>query len=377
MKALSRIAAAWVITGSMAVAQIAPPTPDASPALEPAKFVLPTDNHSLLEGKPEDFYQFIDRTDKGVTTQVWEGGQFGFVRNPTTLKTGEQLYARFHEGLDIKPVHRDAKDEPQDVIHAITDGEVVHCSDKPGASNYGRYVVVQHDWGDGPFCSLYAHLSKIDCKVGDKVKAGDAIAIMGHTGVGIDRRRAHVHVELCLFFSSRFSAWHDTQTNTLNYHGMWNGLNLIGVNIAEVFQAKSKDAKVSIAGLVKASPAHFRVAVPGDAELELLEHYPWLGPATLPKDKPHSWEITFTAWGLPIKIEASDTPVSEFKVVWVAPSNLPQSLLTRGLITGTAPKVSITNDGDAFLRLATGLFKVKPRTATPIDSVKSVKPKKK
>lgn len=338
-------------------------------------FVLPTNNHALLDGKPEDFYQFIDRTIDGKATEVWEGGQFGFVRDPITLKTGEQVFKRFHEGLDIKPVQRDAKGEPVDEVRAICKGEVVHCADNPGRSNYGRYIVVKHDWGEGPFCSLYAHLSKITCKEGDKVEAGAPIGIMGHTGVGIDRRRSHVHVELCLLLSSRFAAWHDTTTNTLNYHGIWNGLNLIGLNIAQLFQARAKDPNASVIDLVKNAPEHFRILVPGSAEMELLQNYPWLCRSGVPAGKPTSWSITFTAWGLPTKIEASDEACDDMRLKWVQSSTIPQYSLTRGLLNGTSEKASFTNEGTSYLTLATGLFRVKPRIATPVEPVKTKKRK--
>ena len=63
-------------------------------------------------------------------------------------------------------------------VRSISQGEVVHCSDAPGASNYGRYLVIRHDWGEGPFFSLYAHLSRILAKPGDKVGPGTVVAAM-------------------------------------------------------------------------------------------------------------------------------------------------------------------------------------------------------
>lgn len=333
-------------------------------------FVLPTDNGALLESKPEEFYQFVDRTIGGVTTQVWEGGQFGFVRDPITLKSGEHLFKRFHEGLDIKPVKRDAKDEPIDEVRAIAKGEVVHCSDSPGRSNYGRYIVVKHDWGEGPFCSLYAHLSKIMCKQGDQVEPGTPIAIMGHTGVGIDRRRSHVHLELCLLLSSRFAAWHDTSTNTLNYHGMWNGLNLIGLDVSQLFLKRAKDPNASITDVVKTAPEHFRISVPGDSEMELLINYPWLCANEVPKEKPHSWLITFTAWGLPTKIEPSDEAPTGLTIKWVKPSTLPQYSITHGLLNGTSDKATFSSTGLSYFSLATGTFFVKPKAAAVAQPIK-------
>ncbi len=376
MRAGLRTLATVALTAFSSVSALHAAEP-ASTATDQPLFVMPTDNHALLDGLPQDFYQFVDRNENGKVTQVWEGGQFGFVRNPATLKSGEHIFTRFHEGLDIKPMVRDARGEPADIIHAIAAGEVVHCADKPSASNYGRYVVIRHEWGEGPFCSLYAHLARIDCKVGDKVNAGTPIALMGHTGDGIDCRRAHVHVELCLFLSSRFAAWHDDVTASLNFHGMWNGLNLVGMNLAEVLKTKTREPGASVAAMVKSSPPHFRIRVRGDAEMELLQHYPWLCPVPVPKEHPRSWKTTFTAWGLPVKIEPCDEPAPGFVLEWAEASSIPQYSLTRGLLAGSTPKASLTSSGESYLRLATGTFAVKARAAQPVEPVKPASKKKK
>ncbi len=337
----------------------------AAPSVLLPKLLLPTENHALLDGRAEDFYQFVDRTLEGVTTPVWEGGQFGFVRNPLRLKSGEMIYTRFHEGLDIKPVQRDAKGEPLDEVHSMAAGEVVHCSDRPGASNYGRYVVIRHDWAEGPFCSLYAHLREIKCSVGQKVETGALIGLMGYSGSGIDRRRAHVHVELGIYLSSRFSVWHDHQTTSLNYHGMWNGLNLVGVDLSKLLREQAANPALSMAAFIQSTPAHFRVALPGTAEMELLTHYPWLCPVPLPSGKPKSWQMSFTAWGLPVKVEPSESEVSEPTVVWVQPSSIPQFSLTRGLLNGTGATARLSSDGLAYVQLASGHFAARPKKAEP------------
>ncbi|PYK18353.1 MAG: hypothetical protein DME55_06990 [Verrucomicrobia bacterium] len=110
---------------------------------------LPTDNDALFSGGGAAFYQYIERNFKGVKSTPWEGGQYGFVRDPTDT-AGGVVYTRFHEGIDIKPLHRDAHGEPLDEIHAIADGKVVHVNSVPGYSNYGKYIVIEHRWGTRP-----------------------------------------------------------------------------------------------------------------------------------------------------------------------------------------------------------------------------------
>jgi hypothetical protein len=90
------------------------------PSTQAQNLLLPTDNRALFE-QPDAFFQFVDRNFEGAQTTPWEGGQFGFVRDPRRI--GQSIaYARFHEGLDIKPLRRDAQGNPQDEVRCIADG---------------------------------------------------------------------------------------------------------------------------------------------------------------------------------------------------------------------------------------------------------------
>src|SRR5438045_5558422 len=101
---------------------------------------LPTDNDSLFSGGGAAFYQYIERNYNGVKSTPWEGGQYGFVRDPTDT-AGGVVYTRFHEGIDIRPVHRDGRGEPLDEVRAIAVGKVVHPKLVPGDSNQGKYIM--------------------------------------------------------------------------------------------------------------------------------------------------------------------------------------------------------------------------------------------
>src|ERR1700736_5388184 len=74
---------------------------------QPVNIVLPTENHGLLTGDNAAFYQYVKRDFEGVVSTPWEGGQYGFVRNPRRCGT-TVLDTRFHEGMDIRPLHRNA-----------------------------------------------------------------------------------------------------------------------------------------------------------------------------------------------------------------------------------------------------------------------------
>src|SRR4051794_5191973 len=169
---------------------------------------LPTENDALFHGGGAAFYQYVTRDFKGVKSTPWEGGQYGFVRNPIETPGG-LVYTRFHEGIDIKPLRRDANGEPTDPVRAIADGTVAYVNLVPGYSNYGRYVVVEHRWDGASYYSLYGHLASALVQAGAKVNRGDQLGVMGHTGEGIDRERAHVHLELNLLLGRRFESGDD------------------------------------------------------------------------------------------------------------------------------------------------------------------------
>jgi murein DD-endopeptidase MepM/ murein hydrolase activator NlpD len=57
---------------------------------------------------------------------------------------------------------------------------------------YGEFVLIEHPFGDGTR-TRYAHLSKILVGVGDYVKQGQQIGIMGDTG---DATGCHLHFEV-------------------------------------------------------------------------------------------------------------------------------------------------------------------------------------
>jgi murein DD-endopeptidase MepM/ murein hydrolase activator NlpD len=184
-------------------------------------FRLPTANQALFQpGAEESFFV-------GTAGKPWTSGCFGCVRSD-----GWQM----HEGLDIRCLQRDKHGEPADPVMAAADGTVVYMNLKQSLSNYGNYVVVRHRVEGLEIDSLYAHLSAVQpgLKVGQAVKAGEPIAIMGRTSntrEAISKDRAHVHFELNLFVNDRFPAWfRRASPNERNDHGEWNGQNLLGLD---------------------------------------------------------------------------------------------------------------------------------------------------
>jgi hypothetical protein len=317
---------------------------------------LPTENHHLFTGEPEKFYMYVDRTFEGETSKPWEGGSFGFVRTP--VRVGQDVVlTKFHEGIDIAPVKRDKAGNPLDLVMSISGGTVVHASDVAGRSNYGKYVVVEHRFEDDTFFSVYAHLAEVTAKPGDAVKAGSVLGRMGYTGAGLNRTRAHLHLELCLLMSRNFDGWHTAFSGGTNFHGNFNGMNLAGMDIASLFLAHRKNPDLKIRDFVLASPPYFKVTVPRAGTWDFAERHRWMVKGDLAAPSP-SWEISFTATGLAVGIAPSARPVTEALVTAVRNSKMSHGYLTRGLLTGNGNAATLTRAGKQLVALVTEDFPI-------------------
>jgi murein DD-endopeptidase MepM/ murein hydrolase activator NlpD len=89
--------------------------------------------------------------------------------------------ARMHTGLDFTA---DIGTE----IYATGDGKVASIDSK--LSGYGQHVIIDHGYG---FESLYAHMSRVAVKPGEKVKRGQVIGYVGNSGLSSG---PHLHYEV-------------------------------------------------------------------------------------------------------------------------------------------------------------------------------------
>ena len=312
--------------------------------------VLPTDNDALFSGGGAAFYQYIERNYKGVKSTPWEGGQYGFVRDPTDT-AGGVVYTRFHEGIDIRPLHRDEHGEPLDEIRAIADGKVVHVNSVPGYSNYGKYIVIEHRWGGSNYYSLYGHLSSIAAQPGDTVKRGQSIAVMGYTGTGLNRERAHLHLELNLMLSREFEAWYNAFfRNDPNHNGIYNGMNLAGLDIARLYLALRKNSSLTIPEFLGREETFYKVTVPKSRHFELPKLYRWMV-ATGSRNEKSSWEVSFAQSGVPLRIESSDKHVTQAELSYVKKSSANYSYLTRDIVSGHGTNAHLADYGRQLMRL--------------------------
>ena len=231
-------------------------------------FQFPTANHALYEIGDE--LKFFAPT---APDKPWTTGSFGCVRTD-----GRQM----HEGIDIRCLQRGWHGEPTDPVMATADGTVVYFSTRPALSNYGKYVVIRHIIEGIEIYSLYAHLSEIQpgLAVGKPVKAGEVIATMGrtsNTGETITKDRAHVHFELNVFVNEGFAGWYkQTYPKQRNDHGIWNGLNLDGLDAREMLLAEHNPVtKFSLLNFIRGQTELCRVLV-RSTNFHYLKRYPML-----------------------------------------------------------------------------------------------------
>jgi len=118
-----------------------------------------------------------------------------FKHNPTsnqriTSEFGKRDFAglQWHSGVDLGAIVPGVEG---DEIYNVDDGIVRVSKADSGNKNvgYGYYIVVEHD----DYCTLYAHLQKLELLVGQKVKAGQVIGHMGNTG---ESTAVHLHFEI-------------------------------------------------------------------------------------------------------------------------------------------------------------------------------------
>lgn len=107
-------------------------------------------------------------------TEGWVSSSFGSRRHPVTGRPD------FHYGIDIAGI-------PGTPVLAAADGTVILAGRQ---GNYGLLVVVDHGYG---LRTLYAHLSRIVVRPGQRVVKGQRIGALGSTGLSTG---PHLHYEV-------------------------------------------------------------------------------------------------------------------------------------------------------------------------------------
>jgi hypothetical protein len=183
------------------------------------------------------------------------------------------------------------------------------------------------------------------------VKRGQHIAVMGYTGTGLNRERAHLHLELDLMLSHEFDSWYNAFfRNDPNHNGIYNGMNLAGLDVARLYLALDKNPSLTIPEFLAREEAFYKVTVPKSGHFELPKLYPWML-TTGSRNEKSSWEVSFAQSGVPLRIESSDKRVMQPELSYVRKSSVDYSYLTRDLVSGHGASAHLTNYGTQLMRL--------------------------
>jgi murein DD-endopeptidase MepM/ murein hydrolase activator NlpD len=134
-----------------------------------------------LEDRLQTVRTDVDKRNQlaAATPSIWptHGWLSSSTGNRTDPFTGEKDY---HPGLDISA-------DKGDPVYSTANGKVVNAS---AAGNYGNLVIVDHGYG---LETRYGHLSAFKVKVGQEVKRGDLLGLVGATGRATG---SHLHYEV-------------------------------------------------------------------------------------------------------------------------------------------------------------------------------------
>ncbi len=153
-------------------------------------------NQNLTLTQAENLGQKTENIEKNLNTLVrlFESRHMEIATMPTIWPTtgwltspyGERIdpftgKKTFHYGVDIASGYGNP-------VVTTADGKVIELKrEKIG----GNTIIIQH--GAGGFTTVYCHLSKFNCKIGQSVKRGDVIGYVGSTGKALG---PHVHYEV-------------------------------------------------------------------------------------------------------------------------------------------------------------------------------------
>ena len=144
-------------------------------------FALLKDLLQGLESRLQTVRSDVDKRNQlaAATPAIWptHGWLSSSMGNRADPLTGEK---DFHPGLDISA-------DKGDPVYSTADGKVTHAA---SAGNYGNLVIVDHGYG---LETRYGHLSTFKITLGQKVKRGDLLGLVGSTG---RTTGAHLHYEV-------------------------------------------------------------------------------------------------------------------------------------------------------------------------------------
>jgi hypothetical protein len=257
---------------------VPPPAPEAALLMPPSDlhhFTYPTRQTRLTDTNFAGVYQ---PTASGNP----ESGTYGSVR---LGNYGKLILPRFHEGIDIAALDRDARGRPLDEVFAATHGKIAMINRTAGNSDYGLHLVLLHEDPVGTFYTLYAHLASIDpaLKAGHTVEPGARLGVMGNSALDpIPMSRAHLHFEIGLIANDRFLSWPDLP-RAKPPGGLYNGQNLWGLNPIRVFRdIETTGRQTTLLEHIQRTPVAVEFGVRLNKTPDFFRRHPalWSGPTS-------------------------------------------------------------------------------------------------
>lgn len=293
----------------------------AAEALRLGPHFWPTSNPAFLQ------HGRMDGVLQPTVSGRLESALFGCVRNGGH---------RFHEGIDLVSISRDARNESTDPIFAFDDGVVRYVNRTSGNSSYGRYVVLEHPKIAPGFVTLYAHLRSVpeSIQAGVEVSGGQRIAVMGRSAGGytIPRSRAHLHFELGFWLGPDFQKWFDQQPyDSENEHGAFNGMNIVGLDAWALCGALRRGQAADAWEFVLSEQIAIEAYVRDSGIPDLLKVNPHLMQNSVIPAGHAGWRVELTWYGLPTRFKALTEEEMEGYERWLTVEALRPDLIDNKL----------------------------------------------
>ncbi len=305
----------------------------------------PTPNPAFSQGL--QIAKFLQKTgpDKPFTS-----GAYGCVRNNGY---------KFHEGIDLFPVKRDAKGRADDKVFAAMTGIVRHVSRTTTHSSYGKYIVLEHPEVKPALYTLYAHLAEIDTNIkpGATVQVASRLGTMGNTSsFRIPLNRSHLHFEVGLRLTDHFQSWYAKRPfKTPNRHGNFSGFNLVGLDPLSFYESyKSKSISTPLS-FIESLPIVAKIRIRSSRTPDFVKRYPSLSTQLQDGEFPKAWDAYFSAHGFPVRIEptSGEAPKgkSPYRILSYDEAADSASRKCRGIIVHNGKQLAPSDQLTSYLEL--------------------------
>jgi len=170
--------------------------------LKPSKYISETTRVDFAKMTIIDRINALQIIPNGAPIKNYEiTSKYGFRIHPVSKKR------KLHKGVDFRA-------KINTPIYATADGVVKFVQNR-NIGSFGRIVVISHNYG---FETLFAHLNKVNVKVGDVIYKGKLIAKSGNSGRSSG---PHLHYEI-KYGVKNLNPIHLIKWNFKNYENVFN-----------------------------------------------------------------------------------------------------------------------------------------------------------